>query len=83
MAGQLAGAQVVLHGQRLCHVSHRLVDLLQVTLVLHLHSVSRHTQVLQNEHTCISQSVIFVVGTRFPEIINKVIWYICKRILAP
>lgn len=37
VTGQLAGAQVVQHGQRLCHVGHRLVDLLQVSLVLHLH----------------------------------------------
>lgn len=37
LAGQLAGAQAVLHGQRLCHVGHRLVELLQVALVLHLH----------------------------------------------
>lgn len=36
LAGQSAGAQAVLHGQRLSHVGHRLVDLLQVTLVLHL-----------------------------------------------
>lgn len=36
VTGQFAGAQAVLHGQRLCHVSHRFVDLLQVTLVLHL-----------------------------------------------
>lgn len=37
LAGQLAGAQAVLHGQRLGHVGHRLVELLQVALVLHLH----------------------------------------------
>lgn len=37
LAGELAGAQAVLHGKRLCHVGHRLVELLQVTLVLHLH----------------------------------------------
>ena len=36
VTGQLAGAQVVLHGQGLGHVRHRLVDLLQVPLVLHL-----------------------------------------------
>ena len=36
VTGQLAGAQVVLHGQRLGHVRHRLVELLQVPLVLHL-----------------------------------------------
>lgn len=36
LAGQLAGAQAVLHGQRLGHVGHRLVELLQVALVLHL-----------------------------------------------
>lgn len=37
LAGELAGAQAVLHGQRLGHVGHRLVELLQVTFVLHLH----------------------------------------------
>lgn len=37
LAGQLAGAQAVLHGERLGHVGHRLVELLQVALVLHLH----------------------------------------------
>lgn len=37
LAGQFAGAQAVLHGQRLGHVGHRLVELLQVALVLHLH----------------------------------------------
>lgn len=36
LAGQLAGAQAVLHGERLGHVGHRLVELLQVALVLHL-----------------------------------------------
>lgn len=36
LAGQLAGAQAVLHGKRLGHVGHRLVELLQVALVLHL-----------------------------------------------
>lgn len=36
VAGQLAGARDVLHGQGLGHVGHRFVDLLQVTLVLHL-----------------------------------------------
>lgn len=35
-AGQLAGAQAVLHGQGFGHVSHRFVDLLQVSFVLHL-----------------------------------------------
>lgn len=38
LAGQFAGAQAVLHGQRLGHVGHRLVELLQVALVLHLHA---------------------------------------------
>lgn len=37
LAGELAGAQAVLHGKRLGHVGHGLVELLQVTLVLHLH----------------------------------------------
>lgn len=37
LAGQFAGAQAVLHGQGLGHVGHRLVELLQVALVLHLH----------------------------------------------
>lgn len=82
LAGQLAGAQVVLHGQRLSHVSHRLVDLLQVTLVLHLHTVLADTLKVTKWTYCISKSVIFVVGTWFPLIINKVLWYICKRILA-
>lgn len=39
MAGQFAGAQAVLHGQRFSHVGHRLVDLLQITLVLHLQAI--------------------------------------------
>lgn len=49
-AGQFAGAQVVLHGQRLSHVSHRLVDLLQVTLVFHLQVALADTRVIINEH---------------------------------
>lgn len=48
VAGQFAGAQVVLHGQRLRHVGHRLVDLLQVTLVLHLRVVLADTLVVIN-----------------------------------
>lgn len=39
LAGEFAGAQAVLHGQRLGHVGHRLVELLQVALVLHLQAV--------------------------------------------
>lgn len=42
LAGQSAGAQAVLHGQRLGHVRNRLVDLLQVSLVLHLHGCVGH-----------------------------------------
>lgn len=37
LAGEPAGAQAMLHGKRLGHVGHRLVELLQVTLVFHLH----------------------------------------------
>ena len=49
-AGQFAGAQVVLHGQRFRHVGHRLVDLLQVlALVLHLgEQKSRHSETHDN-----------------------------------
>lgn len=50
LAGQFAGAQAVLHGQRLSHVGHRLVDLLQVTLVLHLQVVLAETHKLQKDH---------------------------------
>lgn len=46
VAGQFAGAQAVLHGQRLGHVSHRLVDLLQVALVLHLWMVRLQINIL-------------------------------------
>lgn len=58
LAGQFAGAQTVLHGQRLGHVGHRLVDLLQVTLVLHLRVVLADT---------------LVVTRPFAQIINKVL----------
>lgn len=44
LAGQFAGAQAVLHGQRLGHVRNRLVDLLQVSLVFHLHAVVLDTR---------------------------------------
>lgn len=43
LAGQFAGAQAVLHGQRLRHVRNRLVDLLQVAFVLHLDGVLSKT----------------------------------------
>lgn len=36
VTGQPAGVQAVLHGERLGHVGHRLVEFLQVTFVLHL-----------------------------------------------
>lgn len=53
LAGQFAGAQVVLHGQRLSHVSHRLVDLLQVTLVFHLQVALADTVIVINYHICV------------------------------
>lgn len=56
LAGQLAGTQAVLHGERLGHVGHRLVELLQVALVLHLHGGGQDTE---SPHALFHQSLFF------------------------
>lgn len=50
VAGQFAGAQAVLHGKRLSHVGHRLVDLLQIPFVLHLRVGLADVNIIINEH---------------------------------